>query len=253
MMKSKSFITLISIGIMSANVLAVELDVGLSADFFDKYIWRGQVYNHKAVVQPSATIGKDGFSLNIWGNMPLADNDPGGRRTTFNELDYTLDYSGEAGLLSYSVGSILYTFPTPSGAGSATANPTTMELYAGASVDVLLSPSITLYRDIRANNGWYGTLGIGHSFTLAESVGLDVGASLGWGDSKYNEGYWATGVGSGLNDFMVGVALPLALGPVSVVPSVSYITLVESKIRSTQAYSGKADYFLAGIGLAVEF
>ena len=112
-MKSRMAFGLLTLTVFGASALAAELDASLSADFFDKYIWRGQMLGLKAVVQPSATIGKDGFSLNVWGNMPLSNEDSAGRSTNFNELDYTLDYSGEAGMIGYSAGFILYTFPRP--------------------------------------------------------------------------------------------------------------------------------------------
>ena len=42
------------------------LDLGV----FSQYIWRGFELSHNSVViQPSATLGYEGFSFNVWGNM----------------------------------------------------------------------------------------------------------------------------------------------------------------------------------------
>ena len=102
---------------------------------------------HMGVVQPSATIGKGGASLNVWGNMPMNDSDPAGKPWAFNELDYTLDYSGSAGIMGYSAGFILYTFPRPVSQQPQPAS--TQEIYGSLGFDTLLAPSITVYKDIK--------------------------------------------------------------------------------------------------------
>lgn len=260
MLKGKSLLVVLVLCVLNASLWAIELDMSLSADVASRYVWRGQNLGHTAVLQPSATIGKSGFSFNAWGNMPLSDVSSapgaGGRRFTFNEVDFTLDYSGDlpgSDLVDYSAGFILYTFPSNTGVFSA---PSVHELYLGFSFDTLLSPSITFYRDTNITNGWYVNGGVGHSVELDESLALDLGASLGWGDSKYNNAYWTAGSttpGAALNDLVLSAALPLAVGNVSIVPSLSYVTLVESKIRSSNGFSGKSDFFVAGVGVAAEF
>ena len=158
---------------VSTGVMAVELDVDLSTDFLSRYVWRGQDGGQTMVAQPSATIAKDGFSFNAWGNMPLADvavnpSVSGGRAWTFTEVDLTLDYTGDvpgSDVLDFSAGYIMYIFPSNTGVFSA---PSVHELYAGLAVDTLLNPSVTIYRGVTFNptttsNGWYINAGVDHS------------------------------------------------------------------------------------------
>ena len=43
----------------------------LTADYFTKYIWRGQNLNDKSVFQPSVSVGLNGFTASVWGNLDL--------------------------------------------------------------------------------------------------------------------------------------------------------------------------------------
>ena len=67
MVKDKRLMVLLVLAAMTTSVMAIELDVDLSADFLSRYVWRGQNAGQTAVVQPSATISKAGFSFNVWG------------------------------------------------------------------------------------------------------------------------------------------------------------------------------------------
>ena len=270
MVENKSLVVLLVMVAVSASVMAVELDVDLSTDFLSRYVWRGQDGGQTAVVQPSTTISKDGYSFNVWGNMPLSDisSAPGaaGRQFTFTEVDLTLDYTGDvpgSDILDFSAGYIMYIFPSNTGAFFA---PTFHELYAGLAVDTLLNPSVTIYRGITPQpsttsaNGWYINAGVDHSVALPtqEDLALDLSATIGWGDSNYNNNFWtklgaAAAPGSGLNDLVVGASLPIEIAGVTLIPQVSYITLVESKVRSNNGLGGNSDFWVAGVGAAKAF
>ena len=272
MVENKSLVVLLVMVAVSASVMAVELDVDLSTDFLSRYVWRGQDSGQTAVVQPSTTISKDGYSFNVWGNMPLSDIDSSdasaaGRSFTFTEVDYTLDYTGDvpgSDILDFSAGYIMYYFPSTTAmtAGAATGgNPATFqELYAGLAVDTLLNPSVTIYRGITfnnevgllgGNNGWYINAGVDHSVALPEELALDLSASIGWGDSNYNNSFWTGMPGDGLNDLVVGASLPTDIAGITLVPQVSYITVVDSQVRSGGGPNN--DYWVAGVGAAKAF
>ena len=251
---------------VSTGVMAVELDVDLSTDFLSRYVWRGQDGGQTAVAQPSATISKDGYSFNVWGNMPLSDISSAagsaGRSFAFTEVDYTLDYTGDvpgSDILDFSAGYIMYMFP--SNAGNTFSAATVHELYAGVAVDTLLNPSVTIYRGITPSgpargNGWYINAGVDHSVDLPEELAVDLSATVGWGDSNYNTIAWTGGTGSpgsALNDVVVGASLPIDIAGITLVPQVSYITLVESKVRSRNGFSGNSDFWVAGVGAVKAF
>jgi hypothetical protein len=69
-----------------------QLPVDLSADLglYSAYVWRGQIVNDHAVLQPSVTASKGPFSFNIWGNWNL--DQPAGRDDDL-EIDYTAAYT----------------------------------------------------------------------------------------------------------------------------------------------------------------
>ncbi|HUV63984.1 MAG TPA: hypothetical protein VMW24_08805 [Sedimentisphaerales bacterium] len=243
----------VSIGV-SALKAADNVTVGATADFFGKYVWRGQNLVDDWVLQPGAGIGYKGLTASAWGNLDLTGEN--GNRGEFSEVDLTLDYSGQfSGLdiLSYSAGLIYYDFPVPH------AGDDTTELYWGLSLDVPASPSVTVYRDVDEADGTYVSLGISHSFADAFELGpgipvsLDLGASLGWGSASYNKFYW--GVNSDkLNDLVLSVGLPFEIAGFTITPSVNYVTLMSDAVRRTDAYGRNSDdMWYAGIGFAKEF
>ncbi len=213
----------------------------VTADFFSKYVWRGQNVTDDWVFQPGISAAYGGLTGGFWGNLDLTDeNDESGE---FIEYDWYVDYSGQVNdTVGYSVGAIYYSFP----GGEATT-----ELYWGLSFDVPASPSVTVYHDVDEIDGTYVALGVGHSFEDLEDLpfGVDLSASLGWGDSSYNEGYWGADGGE-LNDLVLSVAFPLEIAGVSVTPSASYIALLGSDVRDAAADD---DIVVVGVGLAKGF
>lgn len=243
MMKGKSLLVLLMVAAASSSALAIELDASASADIFDKFVWRGQQVGNKAVLQPSATIGKDGYSLNIWGNMPLNKNDSSGKPWNFQRLDYTLDYSGSYEQFSYSGGFIIYDFPN-------TIDMTAQEIYGIVGYDCFLAPSLSIYKGTYGATGFYVKAAIEHSLELTETLALDLGGSLAWADNQYNKTYFS-GAPAGFNDFVLIAALPLDLGGVPLVPSLSYVTLMDNKVRA--GHGPKSDNWILGIGSSIEF
>jgi hypothetical protein len=224
----------------------------LTTDFYGKYIWRGQNLSDDPVFQPGLSAAAGPLTASIWGNMDMTNIN--GNAGDFSEVDYSLDYSGslpDAESIGYSIGVIYYDFP-------GTSVPDTTEIYGGLSLDVPLSPSVTLYRDVDEAEGTYVSLGIGHSIEkIAElapdmPLGMDLGASLGWGSSSYNKYYWGPD-NSELNDLVLSASFPVALGDLTVSPSLNYVKLVDSDIRSADAYASSSDYFFAGISLSLSF
>lgn len=222
----------------------------VSADFNSKYIWRGQLLDDDYVFQPgiSMTFGK--FTAGIWGNLEMTDYN--GNSGEFTEYDYSLDYTTSiADGIDLSLGVIEYYFPS---------GDDTQEIYAGLAFDMPLSPSVTIYNDIDEVNGSYVSFAVGHTFEeiakLSEetSIPMEVGASIGWGSESYNKAYWgAPADDSALNDLTVSVAFPIGLGSWTLTPSVNYVTLMDSDVKKTDAYSTSSDYFFTGISLSTSF
>ncbi len=243
---------------LSCAVIAAEeeqtVKFGISADYYSKYIWRGQVLSNKSVFEPTVSASAYGFTGSIWGNMNLKNNDKivPDNAGEFSEFDWTLDYTnalpGIEGV-NYSVGVIYYRFPNQ------VYKPTT-EVYAGLTLtNVPLTPSIKLFRDVDEIDGSYIQLGVGHLFEKIYVVneecfcGLQLGASIAWANSAYNDGYFGVDK-SKFNDLTLTAGLPFCFGSWTVRPSVNYATMLANDIREA---TSKSDNAWVGVGISTSF
>jgi len=254
----------VAVLLIAANVCLAEqaepLKVSFTADYFSKYIWRGQNLTNGNVFQPNVSISRWGFTGSIWGSMDWTSaNDHSGE---FTEFDYSLDYTAAIPWIkgiNFSVGTVHYEFP------GTVFHPTT-EVYAGLSLGCtcnasgkclacFCAPWVKVYRDVDEFEGTYLQFGIGRTIekiaTFGENcyAGLQLGTSFGYGDSKYNKGYFGAD-GGGMNDWTISAALPISFGAWTVKPSLSYSTMLDSDIRSNTA---KSDNLWFGVSLSRSF
>lgn len=236
----------------SVSLAAEEVDFEITADYFGKYIWRGQNLSDDPVFQPGLSIGYRNLTAGIWGSMDLTNiNDNSG---DFSEVDYSIDYSSDLpGIegVGYSIGVIYYDFP-----GTITKD--TTEVYWGLAFDMPFSPSITVYHDLDEAEGSYISMAFGHSIeNIGElgpdiPVGMEIGMRIGWGSGSYNKYYWGTDQ-SKMQDIAFSVAFPMEIAGWSVAPSLNYITLLSDDIRNADTYGTDSDFFFAGISLSKSF
>ncbi|MBN1975685.1 MAG: hypothetical protein JW787_18775 [Sedimentisphaerales bacterium] len=250
---NRMFVVFCLLFILSIDTFAQDKpEFSLTADYFGKYVWRGQNLNDDPVFQPGFSASYKGFTAGIWGNLETTDiHDSSG---DFTEADYYIGYSGTMpGIekLGYSLGAIYYDFPN-------TTVPSTTELYWGLSMDVFLSPSITFYHDIDEADGLYVSAGIGYSVEdifklgLETPVSLELGASYGWANGSYNEYYWGID-DSKANDISLSAALPFEVGGWSIKPGIKYVVLASGDIKDTDFYGTDDDLFFVGIGFSKGF
>lgn len=252
-MRSVRVLSCVAVLLSVAPAASAEEDDGVTvdvaADLFGKYVWRGQNIIDDWVVQPSVSAGYKGLSGSIWGNMDLTGEtvDDG----EFTEVDYSLDYSNMfpgQDVLGYSVGVIYYDFPHAH-------SDATSEVYTGLTASVPLSPTIRAYYDFDEIDGTYVQLSVGHTIEKVTQWRRDcycdaqVGASLGYGTSGYNNGYFGVDEGA-LNDLTLTAGLPFCIGKWSIRPSVAYSTMIDHDILATTA---KSDNFWGGVGASYSF
>lgn len=228
--------------VFSAN----EFDFKVTADYSTKYIWRGQNVNDKSALQPSAYLSMYGFTASFWGTLDLTnENDRNGE---FTEIDLILDYTAAVpGIkgLNFSAGTIHYRFP------NTFSRPTT-ELYGGLSLDLPLTPSIKVYRDIDETNGCYVQFAVGHIFEKVAKFsddcfcGLQLGSSIGWGNPLYNKSYFDINEGK-FNDLVFSAALPVCIGRWTIRPGINYSTMLSDAVRSA---TDKSDNLWGGISIS---
>jgi hypothetical protein len=167
----------------------------------------------------------------------------------FTEVDYTAEYSHSFGPLSLTAGFAHYRFPS-------TPYEPTSEVYAIASLDWTVSPSLSVYRDVDATDGLYAELSLGWSLEdiwkplPGVSASLEVTASAGWTSKRGNDANFGYAHDALTNATLV-LAAPINLGEQwSLVPSVSCSTLLDHGLRGA---AEDDDNFWAGLTLSFSF
>ena len=197
------------------------------------YIWRGyEQTRDSAVMQPAVTARYKGFSVNVWGNMdtrPYSATDAkyGARYT---ETDWTISYSRKFGIVQVTPGYIYYALGAPYAGGTAPLD--SQELFLTLGLDTILSPTLTVYKEIDHYRQWYTTFGVSHIFALNEKIGLKLTAQASYLLStdettyaKYDSNSLpTTDKYSNFHDGTVSVSLPIAVyKTLSVTPTMTYI------------------------------
>lgn len=249
----KSFKTLIVFGLLAGTTAAcgsysaamaeeAKPTADLSVAFLSQYVWRGWAFSDSSmVIQPSLTTSYKGFGVNLWGNLDTdeasAGETPG--KSNFNETDLTLSYDNSYGKIGYGGGYIYYGL----------VGPDSQELYVNLSYDTLLSPTITVYKEITAIKGWYVNLGISHSFPMTDKIGLDLGANVGYYDdehdySEFHDGTLSASVSIPINEY------------ISISPQLSWSFPLSSKAKdSIKAISWDHDsnHVYGGVSCSMSF
>ncbi len=173
-----------------ADPTEIKPTMTFSVDTLSQYVFRGLGTSmDSAVIQPSATFGYDGFSLNFWGNLDTSQktNNPwikvpvgvvkDNGRATFDEVDITFSYTRELFKdFSVSGGTVNYLlYYSPYNA---------MEIFGGFSYNFpWFTAAFTTYKNITNTPGWWFQLDITKSIPLPmiyDGVSLDIGASFGY-------------------------------------------------------------------------
>ncbi len=163
--------------LLGPQVSVAWADSGPEADFsmslLSQYIWRGyELSKDSMVVQPSATVSWGGASFNLWGNWDtdLYDGKPANLKgmDNYNETDITFSYSRDFGPVSAGVGYIYYALDQAEDS---------QEFFVTGSLNVFLSPTLTVYREFAHYPSTYVELAVSHSFSLPMQISLDVGLS----------------------------------------------------------------------------
>ncbi|MCK9197884.1 MAG: hypothetical protein M0P16_12995 [Syntrophales bacterium] len=237
-----------------------------------QYIWRGyELSRNSIVVQPSATIGYKGFSVNVWGNLDtrpyFAGTGDTNYASTWNETDLTLSYSKTLGLFNLGGGYIYY--------GLGALNPDapkrmdSQEIFATVGLNTILTPTLTVYREIDHYHNWYFLLGVSHLFEFNKVVSLKLAATASYLQSTDETTYpkfdgnavATTDKFSNFHDGNLTVSLPIkATSYITLTPTISYVFPLSEDAKNEMkgfGLSGKTpadrdSSFLYG-GLAVSF
>ena len=249
-----------------------------------QYIWRGyELSRNSIVVQPSATIGYKGFAANVWGNLDTRPYFVGTGDTnypsTWNETDLTLSYTKNLGLFNLGAGYIYYSLGSLNKDAPDRAD--AQEIFATVSLNTVLSPTLTAYKEIDHYRNWYFLFGVSHAFEFNKMVSLKLAASASYLLSTYADAtLFNAGAGYGgypkfdgnsqatddkfsnFHDGNVTVSLPIkATGYITITPTISYVfplsddakyEMKGSGMKGTVTASDRDSSFIYG-GLAASF
>ncbi|MFA5182285.1 MAG: hypothetical protein WC405_13275 [Syntrophales bacterium] len=249
-----------------------------------QYIWRGyELSRNSIVVQPSATIGYKGFTANVWGNLDTRPYFAGTGDTnypsTWNETDLTLSYTKNLGLFNLGAGYIYYALGSLNKDAPDRAD--AQEIFATVSLNTILSPTLTAYKEIDHYRNWYFLLGVSHAFEFNKMVSLKLAASASYLLSTYADAtLFNAGAGYGgypkfdnnsqatddkfsnFHDGNVTVSLPIkATAYITITPTISYVfplsddakyEMKGSGMKGTATPADRDSSFIYG-GLAASF
>ncbi|TRZ84221.1 hypothetical protein D4R89_13725 [bacterium] len=257
-----------------------------TAAVLSQYIWRGyELSRNSVVIQPSMTIGYKGFTANLWGNLDTKPYFAGTGDTnysnTLNETDLIVSYNKTLGLFTVGGGYIYYALGSLN--KDAPKRSDSQEFFVTASLNTLLSPTLTVYKEIDRYKQWYFLLGISHTFELNKAASLKLGASASYLLSTYADaalfnagsgygGYPKFGGNSlatddkfsNLHDGVISVSFPVkATGNITVTPAISYIFPLSGDAKDEmkgQGLKGSAtpterdnSFFVGGVSLSFSF
>jgi hypothetical protein len=247
--------------------------VDLTAAALSQYVWRGyEMSRNSIVIQPSMTIGYKGFSANLWGNLdtkPYSATDKS-YTGTWNETDFILTYTKTVGMFTVGGGYGYYSLASMN--KDAADRNDSQELFAAVTLNTLLSPTFTVYKEIDHYRNWYFLLGISHVFELNKMVSLKLGASAGYLMStdadtypKFDGNALATSEKfRNFHDGSVSACLPIKVtNHITVTPMLSYTFPLtgeakdEMKALGLKGTASPADrdssFFYGGLSVGVGF
>ncbi len=172
------FVMLYGKGAYGGNKISVSSEQGV----YSKYVWRGFKLDDDAVFQSDLSVESNGFTLDVWGNTDIENDD----NLNSDEFDVTLSYSFDKKPFSFTIGHTWYNFPAVDGDSK--------EFFATVEYDSFLSPYISWYRDYGdeedgGGDGNYFEAGIGYTYSV-EEMPLDINLSLSvsYNDELFIEG-----------------------------------------------------------------
>jgi len=240
-------------GIANAGEEAQGLGVSLSLDVASSYVFRGVTLNSGAVAQPGLEVTGCGLPLTIgvWGNLDIDDDDGSLAAGQFSEIDLYASYAIPIDCVELSAGYVEYTYPggaadpvvSTDADGAATAEavsvPADREVSLGASVDCLLSPSVSFHYGLGGGIAGvlYAEAGVEHGFEITDDLGIGLSAELA---------FTASGDGAGFPHFTAGAEA--GYGPVSL--GVTYVGRIDDSLLGDDDYRAP---IVATLGVSYDY
>jgi hypothetical protein len=229
------------------------MDLGV----FSQYVWRGFELSHNSVVvQPSVTLAYNGLSFNVWGNLDSdrktigADGSEIGE-TKYNETDLTFAYAKDLGPVKLGGGLIYYALDGIQDS---------QELFVSATLNTILNPTLSVYREIAHLPAWYVSLGVSHSQAIIDKITLDLAASAGYyhsDDSDFSEVKNPETKYRAFHNGLVSAGFTIPFGEyIAVKPMIAYsfpLSGTADDYITATSISDHSSFFYGGVTLSAAF
>ena len=162
----------------------------VSLYIFSAYYSKGvELSRNSAVIQPSLTVGYKGFTANVWGNLDTGPYQTPADRTkknTWTETDVNLSYCRTFGMVNLGAGYSYFAYNPPF--DGAARPDDQQEVNATVGLNVLLNPTLTVYKLFDKGRRWYIQMGVSHIFEFSKVVSLRLAGTAAYmigGDASY--------------------------------------------------------------------
>ena len=261
---------LVTVGALLGAVPAqAQTTIGADLGLFSSYVWRGTTLTNKPVAQPdlyvTIPVGTASVTLGGWSSIdlgkyddPVDDISESGGSSSFNFAEF--DWWGEVGFpvgkATLTGGVIGYHYPNDVNAPNSdfllTSDFNTVEIYAKAELDALLSPKLSIYYDVDKVKGAYFEGGISHSVQASEKVALDLGATAGFNagqgisadDPSFNF------ADDGFTHLDLSAGVPLTAGDLSITPIVHVVLNGDDRAKVTSPTNSSDVKLWGGVSLS---
>ncbi len=218
----------------------IDVTVAGTADFYNKYIWRGFVLDDDIVFQPGFSVSAAGFTVSGWGNFDLENKDA----LASDEIDTTISYTfSPVEKLNLTIGHIYYAFLQSSTFAK--------EVYGSIGLSTFLSPVLSYYYDYSeqsqgGGDGQYLAFDISQSIMLIPEykISLNLGAHAGYNNEDFINGKGGDLLGT------AGIAVPLTPN-LTMTPKVAYAVPLDDLANANDGNQRERIY--GGVSMAYTF
>ncbi len=234
-------------GMSSYAQAEVAVSGDVYAGIYNKYVFRGlDSSGNQWVSQFGADLSYKGFTLGYWSNLMTHQTpDSFYKAGEITETDITLNYAfTPVKLVTFNVGNIFYSLEGVRD---------TDELYAKATFNTILSPTIAMYWDCKQSNstGLFYAFSVGHTFEVTKQLGLNLGALVSYNQANYSAQFGTNNNYSNWHDYEFSVSADYALtDKIKISPTYTYSNAISSKARDI---AGVKDESVFGVKAAFNF
>jgi uncharacterized protein (TIGR02001 family) len=170
------------LAMMACASVGMAAEASVSLDVASAYVFRGTTFNDGLVLQPGLEVSGLPVTVGVWGNYDIGDYDDALEENEFSEIDIYASYDIPVEALDLSVGYTEYLYPNAEAVAD-------REVSLSAGFDLPLAPSVAVYYGIDGGieKSLYAEVGAGHEFTIGESLGVELGVTVGYMDPDEGE------------------------------------------------------------------